>query len=296
MAYHHLLLYMLPIYFVGEWHHKNKRALELLPHARPWKGERDGMILVNHLDEHIIQHYDNVIVGPGVNFKQALDYCKDYRGHQIIRFNTLSPWNKNLYDTYSPNPKVNYITLPFPVEVERFRPAEKKKRFFIYIKHVENDRIEQISNLVHQCSNLLTEYEYRTFTYGSYQEDDYLEYIQSAQFGIWVDAHESQGFALEEALSCDCPLFVYDITSMKDECEDSGHHPWAHIPFDLPATSASYFDDSCGMICREKDKLFNRFLSFFQVVPRFTPRQFVLEHLTSKQFIEHLKEIIKITA
>jgi glycosyltransferase involved in cell wall biosynthesis len=287
---------MLPIYFVGEWHHKNKRALELLPHARPWTGERDGIILVNHLDEHILQHYNHVIIGPGVDFKQALDYCKDYRGSQMICFNTLSPWNKNLYDTYAPNPKVNYIALPFPVEVDRFCPADKKKRFFIYVKHVEKDRMEHISNLVYQCANLLAEYEYRTFTYGTYQEDDYLHYIQSAQFGIWVDAHESQGFALEEALSCNCPLFVYDITSMKDECMDNGHHPWAYMPIDLPATSASYFDETCGVICKKEESLHNMFLSFFQVLPRFTPRQFVLENLTSKQFIERIEKIIKNTA
>lgn len=285
---------MLPIYFVGDWHHKNKRGLELVEHARPWKGEHDGVILVNHIDVTILQHNNYVIFGPGVDFKHALDYCKIYQGDKTIIFNTLSPWNKTLYDTYASNPKVIYITLPFPVDVERFKPAKKSKQFFIYVKHVENSRIELISNLVHQCMDLLSEYEYRIFTYGTYQEDDYLSYIQSAEFGIWVDAHESQGFALEEALSCNCPLFVYDITSMKDECMDNGTHPWVYITDDLPATSASYFDETCGVICKSKDDLYNMFLSFFQVIPRFTPRQFVLEHLTAKQFIDNIKNVINL--
>jgi len=284
---------MIPIYVVGNWHQKNKKGLELLQHTQPWKGEQDGIILVNHLDLSILQNHDRVIFGPGVDFKQALDYCKTYQGDKPIIFNALSPWNKNLYDIYAPNPKVNYIALPFPVDVDKFRPVDKKKRFFIYVKHVEKERVEQISNLLHQYSNLLDKYEYRTFRYGSYQEDDYLYYIQSAQFGIWIDAHESQGFALEEALSCDCPLFVYDITSMKDECEDSGNHPWAHVPFDLPATSASYFDDSCGIICKEKESLHNMFASFLQIIPCYTPRQFVLDHLTTTQFIERLQNIFE---
>ena len=63
---------MLPIYFIGEWHHKNKRALELLPYARPWKGERDGVILMNDLNDNIIQTYDNVIFGPGIDFNLSL--------------------------------------------------------------------------------------------------------------------------------------------------------------------------------------------------------------------------------
>jgi len=287
---------MLPIYFVGHWHHKNKNGLQLIKNntVLPWNGERDGIIFTNELNMDIVNQYDKVIVGPGVDFKYALDYFKAYQGDKYIYYNLLSPWLKHVYEMYAPNPKIIYITLPFPVDVERFKPSKKKKQFFIYVKHVTRQRIQAITTLVEQCSHLLREYEYRTFTYGTYQEDDYLDYIQSAEFGIWVDAHESQGFALEEALSCNCPLFVYDITSMKDECENSGHHPWAHVPFDLPATSASYFDETCGMICRENSELFNMFISFFQVIPSYTPRQFVLDHLTSTQFIDNIKKILNL--
>lgn len=138
------------------------------------------------------------------------------------------------------------------------------------------------------------DYESCIFTYGTYQEDDYLHYIQSAEFGIWIDAHESQGFALEEALSCNCPLFVYDITSMKDECNKEGIYPWECYSGELPATSASYFDESCGVICNNKDELYNKFLSFLQVIPRFTPRQFILDHLTATQFIDNIKKVINL--
>ena len=281
---------MLPIYYTGDWHHKNKKGLELLKNTRLWNGEHDGIIMVNHLDLSILENNQYVIFGPGVAFKEALDYFKTYQGDKTIFFNTLSPWNKKLYDTYAPNPKVTYLALPFPVDVERFKPTIKKKQFFIYIKHVEKERIEHIFNLLEQYASILSEYEFRTFTYGSYQEDDYLNYIRSAEFGIWVDAHESQGFALEEALSCNCPLFVYDISSMKDECMDDGTHPWAYVTEDLPATSASYFDETCGTICKNNESLHNMFASFLQVIPRFTPRKFVLHHLTATQFIDNIKK------
>ena len=288
---------MLPIYFVGDWHHKNKNGLQLLKGHRvhPWNGERDGIIFTNELNMNIVNEYDKVIVGPGIDFKQGTEYYKLYKGEKKIIVNVLSPWNIVLHDTYGANSNVTYIALPFPVDIEKFHPLQKKKRFFIYIKLVDSSMIDAIHHMIAQYSELLQEYEYKIFKYGSYQENDYLDYIQSAQFGIWVGRHESQGFALEEALSCDCPLFVYDITSMKDECLDNGTYPWANYPGDLPATAASYFDETCGMICREKGELHNMFLSFFQVLPRFTPRQFVLENLTSKQFMERLDEIIKHT-
>ena len=150
--------------------------------------------------------------------------------------------------------------------------------------------------MIQEYSELLKEYECKIFTYGSYQEHDYLQYIQSAEFGIWIGRHESQGFAFQEALSCNCPLFVYDIATIKDQHMGDGNLPLGHMPIAFPATSASYFDDSCGIICREKEELCNMFLSFFQVLPRFAPRQFVLEHLTTIQFMERLQEIIKDTA
>jgi len=285
---------MLPIYFVGEWHHKNRNGLSLVEHACPWNGERDGIILTNELNMDIISQYERVIVGPGVDFKFALDYFKDYQGDKSILFNTLSPWLKKLFDTYAPHPKINYITLPFPVDTERFQPTKKDKKFFVYIKHVESQRVQAISNLVHDFSYLLHNYESCIFTYGSYKEDDYLNYIRTAEFGIWVDAHESQGFALEEALSCNCPLFIYDILSVKDECTDDGTHPMAYFQGDLPATSASYFDETCGVICKEEESLHNMFISFLQVLPRFSPRQFVLNHLTATQFVDNIKKILNL--
>ena len=286
---------MLPIYYVGDWHSKNKNGLQLVKDrvVTPWNGERDGIIFTNELNMDIVNQYDNVIVGPGIDFNWGTNYFKSYQGEKKIIFNALSPWNKELLDTYGANPNVTYITLPFPVDVERFQPLQKKKQFFIYIKLTPLSMIDAIHHMIVHYTELLQEYECRIFTYGHYQENDYLQYIQSAEFGIWVGRHESQGFALEEALSCNCPLFVYDITSMKDEYID-GSYPWEHFPGDLPATSASYFDETCGAICRESGKLNNMFLSFLQVLPRFTPRQFVLNHLTVTQFIDNIKKVLNL--
>lgn len=120
---------MLPIYFVGDWHHKNKRGLALLKNSHPWNGEKNGVILLNHIDETIIQDYENVIVGPGIEFKHGLEFFKKYNKEKKIIANVLSPWLKNLFDMYAPNPNVTYVTLPFPVDVDRFQPSQKRNDF-----------------------------------------------------------------------------------------------------------------------------------------------------------------------
>ena len=288
---------MLPIYIYGNWHHKNRNGLHIVKETavRPWNGERDGIILTNELNMDIHNQYDNVIMGPGVDFKQGIDYFKSYQGEKKIIFNTLSPWNKKLHDRYAPHPNITYITLPFPVDVEKFRPAEKKKRFFIYFKHVHSSRLQAVLDTIQRHPERFGEYEYKIFRYGSYQENEYLEYIMSSSFGIWIGSHESQGFALEEALSCNCPLFVYDVTTMKDECFHDSHHPWGHVEEDLPATTASYFDETCGTIYHEGETLDDKILYFMNSFNQCTPREFVMRHLTTSSFVEKLNHIIKVS-
>lgn len=288
---------MLPIYITGDWHHKNRNGLQIIKEisVRPWNGERDGIIFTNELNIDIVNQYDNVVIGPGIDFKQGINYFKSYQGEKKMIFNTLSPWNKKLYDKYASHPNITYITLPFPVEVEKFQPSEKKKRFFIYVKHVHSSRFHAVMDMMKRHPILFQDYEFRVFTYGSYQENEYLEYIQSSQFGIWIGSHESQGFALEEALSCNCPLFVYNVISMKDECLQDTIYPWKHVEMDLPATSASYFDETCGTIYYEGESIDDKIVFFMNSLHHYTPREFVLRHLTTTSFITNLNHIMKDT-
>jgi hypothetical protein len=70
---------------------------------------------------------------------------------------------------------------------------------------------------------------YKIFNYlQRYNEAEYLTYLQSCKYGIWIDAHESQGFALEEALSCNVPLLVWNVSSLNRE--ENSDYP------DVPAT------------------------------------------------------------
>ena len=64
------------------------------------------------------------------------------------------------------------------------------------------------------------------------------ENIANSKYGIILDAHESQGFAIEEALSCNVPLLVWNVSSMSQEEGGNYQH--------IPATSIPYWDKRCG--------------------------------------------------
>ena len=54
-------------------------------------------------------------------------------------------------------------------------------------------------------------------TIKKYPEEEYIKYLQESKYGIWLGAHESQGFALEEALAINVPLLVWNVKYMSQE-------------------------------------------------------------------------------
>ena len=84
---------------------------------------------------------------------------------------------------------------------------------FVYFKRRKPSELQVLENtLIERKIN------YKVFDYVKrYEEEDYLEYLKKAKYGIILDAHESQGFAIEEAMSCNVPLLVWNATSMAQE-------------------------------------------------------------------------------
>lgn len=281
------------IYRTGDFHRKNSEGMDLVEGIFHWNEETDGIIICNGIDENVIYNpdYPNVIIGPGVDFAKTIEYFKDYQGEKTIFFNCLSKWNKDLIQKYGENHKVNYVCIPFPVNVEKFAPTKKRNKFFIYFKHRHTDDLNILLSKLSE--NKMFYNKHRIFVYGNYHEEDYLDYIKEAKFGIWVGSHESQGFALEEALSCDCPLFIYDVKTLKDECYGDHLYPWLKLEGDYPATSASYFDNTCGMIVKNAEEIPEKFEKFLKKLNNYEPRKYVLNNLTAKYFYDNIQNLFR---
>ena len=166
---------------------------------------------------------------------------------------------------------LNMSVLPFGVDTNRFcevKPINERNLVFIYYKSRQPRELEFIENLLRN-SNI----SYRIFSYHHrYNEDEYLEYLQNARFGIWVDAHESQGFALEEALSCNVPLFIWNIRSMNQEYGQT--YP------DNSATTIPYWDNRCGEDFYDMSDFKEKCDRFFSNLSNYRPREFILENLS----------------
>jgi glycosyltransferase involved in cell wall biosynthesis len=286
----------------GNLHHKNHAGMNLINKEIPVIFLQNLNNLHNYDDGNTILivgdqikddiNFSKIIFGPNIDFRDVVKYCKN-NPTKKININMLSEWNQKLASKFCPYSKDNFITIPFPVDIDKFQPDIKTDKIFIYFKDVEEYKLNLAINLIKDLN-----IEYKIFKYGSYNENDYLQYIKNCKFGIWVGRHESQGFAVQEALSCNCPLFILDVISMKDEyCY--GNYPWKNteLSYDnLDATVASYWNNECGLVCKnlELNNLKQEFNIFSQNLQNYNPRKFVIENLTSKCVINMIKKFFNI--
>ena len=113
-----------------------------------------------------------------------------------------SEWVVNMWRSMCIEPIIPLKVQSFPVDVDRFNCLESedglvKTDVFVYFKRRKPSELQVLENtLIERKIN------YKVFDYVKrYEEEDYLEYLKKAKYGIIVDAHESQGFAIQEAMN-----------------------------------------------------------------------------------------------
>lgn len=203
-------------------------------------------------------------------------------------YNSLSPWVKTLYEEVKefgtfPMP---FRCLPFAVDTEKFcpLPVEKTNDCFVYFKHREQSLLAPVLAEL-KARNL----SYQVLRYGSYTEDQYLDVLRRSRFGIWIGSHESQGFAVQEALSCNVPLLVLNATSMFDEYSDENTQNYTNEKgkYAMRATSVPYWDSRCGIIVTDFSSDLTRMNASWT---SFAPRDYILETLSPQVCIKRFLE------
>jgi hypothetical protein len=182
-----------------------------------------------------------------------------------------SNWAVNMWKKYSFCNGLKIKSLPFGVDTDKFNqlvPICNRNKGFIYFKNRDPLELQFLEYLLS-----LQNIEYKLFDYQNrYDETDYLDCLQKSKFGIWLGCHESQGFALQEALSCNVPLFVWSVKSMNQEygCNYD----------DIHATTIPYWNDNCGEYVYDIKDFQIKFNNFLLKIENYQPRQFILDNLS----------------
>jgi len=208
-------------------------------------------------------------------------------------FNVLSTWIQHTYIEMAESMIMPIVQFPFAVDTDRFKPDLTSKTLdcVVYIKRRSKQLVDYTLNLLNE-----KKISYKAFTYGSYNEHDYLNTLRTAKFMLTLDAHESQGFALEEAMSCDIPLLVVDAMSMHDEMGDGYTSTYKHLhPKKLISTSVPYWSDECGLKIIEQIEISSAIDTMMDKYNTFTPRQFIVKTLSNEVCMRRILDYLNVT-
>lgn len=282
------------VLIIGNFHHKNKEGLEMILKHLKW-GYKYGFGNVTEL-----KHFDIIyspsnpintslfpkkkfIFGPHFSVfpNNKLLYIKNkYNNSFYIQpsYWAANVWKKSKVEKYVP-----LKVFSFPVNTKKFKPKPEntKDKVFIYFKRRKISELNFLKKFLKDKNIDFTVFDYVQ----KYNEEDYLHYLQNAKYGIVLDAHESQGFAIEEALSCDVPLLVWNVSSMSQE--EGINYP------DIPATSIPYWDKRCGEYFYNQEEFKSIFDEFISKLNTYKPREFILENLSVEKCSEKFKNLIK---
>jgi hypothetical protein len=133
--------------------------------------------------------------------------------------------------------------------------------FLVYYKRRPKEHLDVIIEFL-KSKNL----KYIILEYNHYTQPQFADVISKSKWGLVIDGTETQGIAIQEMMSCDLPLLVWDVA----EWHDRGP---ANI---CPATSIPYFDKTCGEIFYDIE---NIELAYEKLIAStYSPRNYILEH------------------
>jgi hypothetical protein len=164
---------------------------------------------------------------------------------------------------------------PVGIDTDLFRPAghgELRNQVILYHKRRDPGELRQIREVLGRLR-----VPHILIMYGEYLEDMYRQALRNSAFVLWHGCHESQGIALEEALACDVPVLVCDVSRLSEE---KGGYKYPTELGNTKVTSAPYFDESCGLKMRDLSQLEPSIGFMLDHRKEFAPRAFVMRHLS----------------
>ena len=281
------------ILIIGNLHHKNRKGIEMILKYLKWNYKYGA----GNIDE--IRNFD-IIYSPSQPINTSLfpkkkfifgPHFSVFPDNKLSHINNNcnnscyiqpSNWVINLWKTFNVDNIIPLKVFYFPVNTEKFKPItnNERKKVFIYFKRRKNEELNVITSFLNN-KNI----EYKIFDYiKQYDEEDYLKYLQNSKYGIILGAHESQGFAIEEAFSCNVPLLIWNVKSINQE--EGVNYP------DIKATSIPYWDERCGEYFYDTNEFESKYEEFINKLDTYKPREYVLENLSVEKCAENFNKLL----
>lgn len=234
-----------------------------------------------HYDEyaypkHEKLEHDTCFIGPQFwpfnNYGKFLIENPEYYKKIIVP----SEWVKGKFINKFNFPE-NKISI-WPVGIQMLS-VQKKIEFdcLIYFKRRNTDELKMVQDFFEKRG--IT---YHVVSYGNYHDEDLEKLCSKCKFCFLLNGTESQGIAVQEIMSTNTPLLVWDVTEWTDQGEE----------YRVPATSIPYWSDKCGKVFYTINDLDITFSEFYDRIDQYNPREYVEKNLSFKTSVKKLMEII----
>lgn len=250
----------------------------------------DLLYVVNcFIEPTTLPSHVKIIFGPQIDVFQP-GFTGPFREDLVGKcvFNGLSEWAIKMREEFV-RCSIPTVCFPFAVNIDQFKPHNTQKDLdcLVYIKHRKADFVEKALTILNQIG-----LSYETITYSNYMEFDYMKLLERAKFMLCLDAHESQGFALEEAMAANVPLLVCDVKSMYEEYYGDLQVNADKKPKHLLATSVPYWSEQCGIRIFDLEDLPAAIETM--KTTEFHPRDYIVENLSAKVCIDRILNYFKL--
>lgn len=214
--------------------------------------------------------------------------CEEY---PVAKYLQHSAWTRNIYIPWYGADKCELW--PAGIDTEKWSPAgtsNKKFDLLVYNKIMWNK--QQIDNelrlpILKKIEQLALSY--REISYGQYEETAYHNLLSQCKGMVFLCEHESQGFAICEALSMNVPVLAWD----QGLWLDPNRFTWGELN-PVPASSVPFFNDKCGIRFKKFEDFEKQINIFWDGIKNdiYSPRDYILENLTLKKSAQRMLQII----
>ena len=234
-----------------------------------------------------------VIAAIGFPYPAELpDLCEQYN---IRKFLQHSDWVLDLVRSANIYPSEIFDLWPAGIDTDKWAPTADRRagesgtEILIYDKTpreggsaFDTDLVQPIREYLHANNR-----SYSEIRYGQYSTAEYQAKLRRARAMIFLSAHESQGLAYQECLSCNVPVLAWDPGIWLDPARHKYGRPHVH------ATSVPFFDEQCGSKFRDFSEFAAVFEPFLEraLSGAFRPREFILQNLTIEKSTRRMLEI-----
>jgi hypothetical protein len=207
-------------------------------------------------------------------------------------YNALCSYNVTIFNKYFPI-KVPLIILPFAVDIDTYKPEkqiiDRPREYILYFKQRHPNDKRYFENIIEPLLKIRG-YRKIEYIYGQYNEEDLTISLQKIQFAIIIGRHESQGFAIQQMMSCDIPLLVWDVTSLFQEY-GTDYFNTNCTTLDLTFSTVPYWNEICGEKFTNQEDFIPSLHKFFSKLPTYNPRKFIVDTLSPEKCMVHLLNI-----